>query len=53
MAQNNHHTTPAPVPAALLAERRKAWHEFTRGMFWNAIAAAAVLVVLLLVFKVF
>ncbi|MDP9126787.1 MAG: hypothetical protein M3N08_00815 [Pseudomonadota bacterium] len=54
MADQSHAAHPAPpVPAELVDERRHGWHAFTRMMFWNAVATAAVLIVLLLVFKIF
>ena len=53
MAQDAHHADPPPVPAEMLATHRAGWHAFTRGMFWNAVATAAVLLLLLLVFRVF
>ncbi len=53
MAQDHHATTPPQVPVDMLEQHRAMWHFFTRGMLWNAIATAVVLVFLLLVAKVF
>lgn len=52
MAHDNPTTLP-PVPAELLAAHQRGWHAFTRATLWNCVAVAALLVVLLLVFKVF
>lgn len=53
MAHNSHSSTPAAVPAEILAQHRSTWHGFTRLMLWTAIATAGVLVFLLLIGKVF
>jgi hypothetical protein len=53
MAQDTHHAHPPEVPPEMLAAHRAGWDAFTRAAFWNAVATAAVLVLLLLVFKVF
>jgi hypothetical protein len=54
MAHDSHapQTEPA-VPPELLATRKADWHIFTRSIVANCVATAAVLVFLLLVFKIF
>lgn len=52
MSQSSHADTPPKVPAALVARSRDNWHAFTRGIFWNCVATAAVLLFMLLVFKI-
>ena len=45
------HSEPQ-VPAALLRRRRNDWHYFTRAIIYNCVAIAALLVFLLLVFRI-
>jgi hypothetical protein len=40
------------VPTSLVNRRKADWHVFTRGMVWNCVAVAAVLLFLLLVFRI-
>ena len=53
MAHPTDPATPPHVPADMVATHKRGWHEFTRFMLWNAVGTAAVLLVLLLVFRVF
>ena len=53
MAQHNHSSHPPDVPAALVAERRAVWNDFTLFIKANIVALIALLVFLLLVAKVF
>ncbi|MDX2027445.1 MAG: aa3-type cytochrome c oxidase subunit IV [Alphaproteobacteria bacterium] len=48
----NHPATPPKVPAAMLAEHREGWRAFTRLIVWNCVATAALLLLMLLAFKV-
>jgi hypothetical protein len=52
---HDHHSSSAAVqvPSQMLAQHREGWHTFTRFIVVNCLAVAALLVFLLLVFKVF
>lgn len=52
MAQHSHSSAPQKVPAEMLATHRAGWHRFTRGIVYVCVATAAVLLLMLVFFKV-
>jgi hypothetical protein len=52
MSQHSHAETPPKVPSALVNRSREGWHAFTKAIVWNCIAIAALLLFMLLVFKI-